>query len=62
MNNVSLKREQNLNDLGVIVSSDLRWKPLIDQLIKKAKQRLWLVIGTLGRDAPMKAKSLQSAW
>ena len=52
----TLTREQNRNDIGVIISCDLKWRPNIDRLIKKASQRL--LIRTLGQEVLIKAKGL----
>ena len=47
-----------MNDLGIIVSKDLKWKPHINKIISEANQRLWLLIRTLGYDAPKKANKM----
>ena len=58
MENHPIRSEKTMNDLGIIVSIDLKWHSHIDKMIKKANQRLWLIIRTLGYDAPMKAKKM----
>jgi len=56
MKGAPLIRQKDMNDLGLIVAEDLKWKLHINKIISKANQRLWLIIRTLGFDAPMKAK------
>jgi len=58
MSQQPLLRVEDMNDLGVIVSSDLKWKHHCNKIIAKAKQRMWLIIRTLGFDAPAKAKKM----
>jgi len=45
-----------MNDLGILVTKDLKWKTHINKSISRANQRLWLIARTLGYDAPLKAK------
>ena len=56
MNTVAIRSEDSMNDLGIMVSTNLKWHTHIDKMIKRANQRLWLIIRTLGYDAPLKAK------
>ena len=56
MNNKQLLCQRTMNDIGTIVSEDLKWKSNIEAMIKKANSRLWLLKRTLGWDAPAKAK------
>ena len=56
MNTVAIRSEDSMNDLGIMVSNNLKWHTHIDKMIKRANQRLWLIIRTLGYDAPLKAK------
>ena len=58
MNNTALSALNTMNDLGVLVTNNLRWTQHIDKIISKANQRLFLTIRTLGYDAPQKAKRL----
>jgi len=55
----TLVKVNEMNDLGVQVTSNLRWTAHINSCTKKAEKQLWLVIRTLGFQAPEKAK-LQS--
>jgi len=57
MNNNPLSRVHTMNDLGILVNQHLKGQTHIDKMIKKANQCLWLVIRTLGFDAPVKAKN-----
>ena len=56
MNDQRLLSQKTMNELGTIVSEDLKWNSNIDSMIKKANSRLWLVRRTLGWDTPTKAK------
>ena len=56
MDNTPIRNEDVMNDLGILVSTNLKWHTHIDKMIKKANQRLLLIVRTLGYDAPMKAK------
>ena len=58
MDDTAIRSEDVMNDLGILVSSNLKWHNHIDKMIRKANQRLWLIIRTLGYDAPMKAKKM----
>ena len=54
--NQPLPRVEQMNDLGVIVSSNLRWSHHIETVTRKAEMKLWMVIRALGFHAPQKAK------
>jgi hypothetical protein len=56
MEDAAIRQEDTMGDLGITVSSNLRWTQHINQIITKAHQRLGLIIRTLGYDAPQKAK------
>jgi hypothetical protein len=55
---VITKEEDSMNDLGLEVTCNLKWTKHIDKLVKKANQRLGLIIRTLGYNAPVKAKKM----
>ena len=44
------------NDLGILVTTTLKWNKHLTNIIIKANQRLWLVIRTLGYEAPTPSK------
>jgi hypothetical protein len=52
----NIEKVESTNDLGIEVRNDLKWSSHIDKIVKKAKQRLGLIIRTLGFDAPRRAK------
>jgi len=54
-----LETVTEMNDLGILISSNLRFNLQITTMTKKAERQLWLVIRTLGFNSPRKAK-LQS--
>jgi len=54
-----LETVTEMNDLGIIISSNFRWNLHTTTMTKKAERQLWLVIRTLGFNSPRKAK-LQS--
>ena len=56
MDSTPLIRTNTMNDLGVLINSTLRWNDQVDTVITKTKQRLWMLIRTLGYDAPFKIK------
>jgi hypothetical protein len=56
MDNNEIRQESLMNDLGINIASNLRWSNHINIIIKKAHQRLGLIIRTLGYDAPVQAK------
>jgi len=58
LHNTSITHQHNMNDLGIYVNSDLKWKVHINKMTAKANQRLWLLVRTLGYDAPPKAKKM----
>ena len=58
MNTVKIPRETTMNDLGMLVTTNLKWHSQIDKMIKRANQKLWLITRTLGYDAPFKAKKI----
>jgi hypothetical protein len=51
-----IQKCNSTNDLGIEICDNLKWTTHIDNIVKKASQRLGLVIRTLGYDAPFKAK------
>ena len=58
MNYLCLSSLTTMNDLGVLITKDLKWTSQINKIISQANQCLWLTIRTLGYDAPLKAKKL----
>jgi hypothetical protein len=52
----NIEKCTSTNDLGIEVSDNLKWTGHIDKIVKKASQRLGLIIRTLGYDAPLQAK------
>ena len=58
MADVVLKRVNEIVDLGVKVCSTLKWNKHIESIVKKAYQRIWLIIRTVGFDAPIKTKKI----
>jgi len=54
--NHSLERVDEMNDLGLIITSNFRWNVHITTCTKKAERQLWLIIRTLGFHSPQKAK------
>ena len=58
MDNTLLTRTKSVMDLGVKIHSLLRWNEHINDITKKAHQRLWLIIRTIGFQAPIKTKIL----
>jgi hypothetical protein len=53
---IELETVENMTDLGVIISSDLRWTEHINAMCRKAEGRLWMVIRTLGFYSSVPAK------
>ena len=43
-------------DLGITISSNLKWNKHISTICTRAEKQLWLVIRTLSFRAPIKAK------
>ena len=58
LNNTALESLPQFNDLGVIVTSNLSWKPHIRSVVSKANKMLGLIKRTLGPNAPLKSKLL----
>ena len=56
MDNTLLARMSRVNDLGVLINSNMQWHAHINSLSSKASQRIWLNIRTLGFHAPLKSK------
>jgi hypothetical protein len=56
LDNQILETVEGITDLGVTVSSDLKWNKHITSTCKKAEGRLWLVIRTIGFYSPVPAK------
>jgi hypothetical protein len=56
LNNQTLEQVDDMIDLGITVSSDLKWNKHILNTCKKAEGRLWLVVRTIGFYSPIKAK------
>jgi hypothetical protein len=56
MEDAAIRQESTMDDLGITISTNLRWTTHINQIITKAHQRLGLIIRTLGYDAPKQAK------
>ena len=44
LSDIPLKRVDNLNILGCILSRDLRWNSYVDFIIKKASKRIFLIV------------------
>ena len=53
-----LRNTTEFNDLGLLVSNSLSWKPHIQNIIAKAHRTLGLIKRTLGFHAPLKSKLL----
>lgn len=56
MGNTLITRKSNVVDLGIKLTDKLSWNQHIKSAVSKSKQRLWLIIRTLGRAAPVPAK------
>jgi hypothetical protein len=56
LNGTILDTVDNMIDLGVTVTNDLKWTDHITTMCKKAEGRLWLIIRTLGFHSPIIAK------
>jgi exonuclease III len=56
MEDSPIRQEDLMNDLGINIATNLRWSKHTDIIVKKAHQRLGLIIRTLGYDAPLQAK------
>ena len=56
MGQAPLTRTKSVNDLGVQVTTSLKWNEHLTKIISKANQRLWITIRTLGFEAPILAK------
>ena len=52
----TLDQVDNMDDLGILISNDLKWTSHISRMCKKAEKQLWLVIRTLSYQAPIIAK------
>ena len=57
MANANLTTVDDMEDLGIIVSKDLKWQTHINKMCARAEKHLWLVIRTLSFSAPIKAKT-----
>ena len=51
-----LQNTDQMEDLGIILTSDLKWNGHIAKFKKKAEKTLWLILRTLSYQAPVKAK------
>ena len=51
-----LTRTDTMEDLGIIISPDLKWGPHISKMCKKACRQLWLIPRTLSYQALVPAK------
>ena len=58
MDNTTLTRTNTIMDLGVNINNNLKWNTHIQSITSKANQRLWLIIRTLGYNAPLKSKTI----
>lgn len=58
LRNEPLERVYQFKDLGVIVTSNLSWKPHVQCIVSKANRLLGLIRRTLGPLAPLKSKLL----
>ena len=56
MNNLTLPRVYNMEDLGININEHLKWNQHIVNISNKTNQRLWLLKRTLGYNSPEKAK------
>ena len=56
MDQVDLTRTNTANDLGVLVTTTLKWNEHLNNIISKANQRFWLTVRTLGYEAPFLSK------
>jgi hypothetical protein len=53
-----IAKKDSMCDLGLEVTTNLKWTEHINKIVKKANQRLGLIIRTLGYNAPLKAKKM----
>jgi hypothetical protein len=58
MGQAQLEKVNNMTDLGITISDDLKWKTHIDTIAAKAERQLWMLVRTLGYQAPQKAKQV----
>ena len=58
MNNANLEMVNNIKDLGILVDTELRWDVHINDIVKRAKTKMWLLIRNLGFNAPIKTKKV----
>jgi hypothetical protein len=58
MNQEDLEKVNDMQDLGITVSNTLKWKTHIEAIATKAERQLWMIVRTLGYQAPQKAKQI----
>ena len=58
MGDAPLNRVNEIVDLGIKVTTNLKWNEHIETITKKAYQRMWLIIRTVGFNAPTNTKKL----
>jgi hypothetical protein len=56
LSGINLSRVDEVIDLGINISHNLKWNVHVNTIIKKAFSRLWLILRTVGFDSPAKIK------
>ena len=56
LNNVELERVNKVTDLGLLISESLSWDAHIENIVRKANQRLGLIKRCLGSNPPYETK------
>ena len=58
MNGTTIKKEDNIKDLGVVVQNHLSWDKHIQTMVKKAFNVLWFLKRTLGKAVDSSVKNI----
>ena len=57
IDNQTLPSTEEMNDLGITITPNFKWKLHISKITARAEKQLWMVIRALGFNAPVKAKT-----